>query len=47
MLCDFKTSTEEVGLGFHLDKTKILRNQDNVKEKEITVDNIQIEILKK
>ena len=47
MLCDFKTSTERVGLGIHPDKTKILSNQDKVKEKEITVDNIQIEILKK
>ena len=47
MLCDFKTSTEEVGLGIHPDKTKILSNHDNVKEKEITVDNIQIEILRK
>ena len=47
MLCDFKTSTEEVGLGIHPDKTKILSNQDNVKEKEITVDNIKIEILRK
>ena len=47
MLCDFKTSTEEVGLGIHPDKTKILSNQDKVKDKEITVDNIQIEILKK
>ena len=47
MLCDFKTSTEEVGLGIHPVKTKILSNQDKVKEKEITVDNIQIEILKK
>ena len=47
MLCDFKTSTEVVGLGIHPDKTKILSNQDKVKEKEIKVDNIQIEILKK
>ena len=47
MVCDFKTSTEEVGLGIHPDKTKILSNQDNVKEKEITVDNIQVEILRK
>ena len=47
MLCDFKTSTEEVGLGIHPDKTKILSNQDNAKEKEITVDNIKIEILRK
>ena len=36
-----------MGLGIHPDKTKILSNQDNVEEKEITVDNIQIEILTK
>ena len=47
MLCDFKASTEAVGLGIHPDKTKILSNQDKVKAKEITVDNIQIEILAK
>ena len=47
MLCDFKASTEAVGLGIHPDKTKILSNQDKVKENEIKVDNIQIEILKK
>ena len=47
MLCDFKASTEKVGLGIHPDKTKILSNQDKLKEKELTVDNIQIEILKK
>ena len=47
MLCDFKASTEEVRLGIHPDQTKILSNQDNVKEKEISVDNIKIEILRK
>ena len=47
MLCDFKASTEEVGLGIHSDKTKILSNQDNVTEKEISVDDIKIEILRK
>ena len=47
MLCDFKASTEKVGLGIHPDKTKILSNQDKVKAKELSVDNIQIEILKK
>ena len=31
MLCEFKTSTEAVGLGIHPDKTKILSNQDKVK----------------
>ena len=40
-------ATEAVGLGIHRGKTKILNNQDNVKAKEITVDNLQIEILKK
>ena len=47
MLCDFKSSTEAVGLGIHPDKTKILSNQDRGKAKEITVDNIKIEILEK
>ena len=47
MLCEFKTSTEAVGLGIHPDKTKILSNQDTMKAKEITVDNIKIEILEK
>ena len=47
MLCEFKTSTEAVGLGIHPDKTKILSNQDKVKAKEITVDNIKIQVLEK
>ena len=47
MLREFKTSTEAVGLGIHPDKTKILSNQDRVKAKEITVDNINIEVLAK
>ena len=38
---------EEVGLGIHPDKTKILSNQHNVKEKEISVDDIKIEIYEK
>ena len=33
MLCEFKISTEAVGLGIHPDKTKILSNQDKVKAK--------------
>ena len=44
---NFKTSTEAVGLWIHPDKTKMLSNQDKVKAKEITVDNIKIEILEK
>ena len=47
MLCEFKASTEAVGLGIHPDKTKILSNQNKVKAKEITVRNIKIEVLAK
>ena len=36
MLCEFKASTEAVGLVIHPDKTKILSNQDKEKPKEIT-----------
>ena len=36
-----------MGLGIHPDKTKVLSNQDKVKAKEITVDNIKIEVLAK
>ena len=45
MFCEFKISTEAVGLGIHPDKTKILSNQDKIKTNEIEVDNIKIEIL--
>ena len=45
MLCEFKTSTEAVGLGIHPDKTKILSNQGKEKTKQITVDKINIEVL--
>ena len=47
MLCEFKASTRAVGLGIHPDKTKILSNQDKVKAKEITVNDIKIEVLAK
>ena len=47
MLCEFKTSTEAVGLGIHPDKAKILSNQDKVRAKEITVNNIKIEVFAK
>ena len=40
MLCEFKISTEAVGLGIHPGKTKILSSQAKTKVKEITVDNI-------
>ena len=45
MLCDIKRSTESVGLGIHPDK--ILSNQEKVKEREVTIDHIKIEVLQK
>ena len=48
MLCDFKKSTEKVGLRIHPEKTKILSNQSNQSsdtKKEIEVDDIKVEIL--
>ena len=47
MLCEFKTKTEAVCLGIHPDKKKILNNQDKVKTKAITVNNIKIDVLAK
>ena len=45
MLCEFKRSTEKVGLRIHPEKTKILSNQSSDTRKEIGVDNIKVEIL--
>ena len=47
MLCDFNRSTEKVGLKIHPGKTKILGNQSSNKKKEVTIDNIKVEILPK
>ena len=47
MLCDFKRSTEKVGLRIHPRKTKILSNQSSNSRKEIEIDNIKVEILTK
>ena len=47
MSCEFKRSTERVGLEIDPGKTKILSNQEAKKQKEITVDNIKIEVLSK
>ena len=44
-MCDFKQSTESVGLKIHLDKTKILSNQSTNKRKEVEINNIKVEIL--
>ena len=45
MLCDFKRSTESVGLGTHPSKTKILSKQVKVKKNEVTINSIKIEVL--
>ena len=45
MLCEFKRSTEKVGLRIHPGKAKILSNQSSDTRKEIEVDNIRAEIL--
>ena len=42
-MCDFKKSTESVGLKFHPEKTNILSNQGLNKRKEETIDNIIVE----
>ena len=45
MLCEFKQSTEKVGLRIHPGKTKILSNQSSNIRKEIEIDDIKVEIL--
>ena len=45
MMCDFKQSTERVGLKIHPDKTKILCNQSSNRRKEMEINNIEVEIL--
>ena len=45
MLCEFKKSTEKVGLRIHPQKTKILSNQCPSIRKEIEIDDIKVEIL--
>ena len=47
MLCDFKHSTEEVGLKIHPGKTKNVSSQSSNSRKEIEIDNIKVEILSK
>ena len=42
IMCDFKKSTESVGLEIHPDKTNILSNQGTNKGKEVTIDNIKV-----
>ena len=45
MLCEFKRSTEKVGLRIHPGKTKILSNQSSDIRQEIEIDDIKVEIL--
>ena len=45
LMCDFKQSTESVGLKIHPDKTKILSNQSTNKRKEVEINNMKVEIL--
>ena len=41
MMCDFKRSTENVGLTIHAEKTKILSNQRSNRRKEV-IDSIKV-----
>ena len=47
MLQDFKRSTGKVGLEIDPNRTKILSNQDTRRHKEVTIDNIKVEVLQK
>ena len=47
ILFEFKISAEAVCLTINTNKTKIFSNQEKDEKKEITVDNIKIEILPK
>ena len=42
---DFKRSTEKVGLEIHPDKTKMFSSQDKSRQKEVSIDNIKVEVL--
>ena len=42
MMCDFKHSTEKVGLKIHPGKTKILSSHSSSRRKEMEVDNIKV-----
>ena len=47
MMCEFKHSTEKVGLKIHPGKKKILSNQCSSRRKEMEIDNLKAEILTK
>ena len=47
MLCEFKRSTEKVGLKIHPEKTKILSNQSIINsdtKKELEIEDMKVEI---
>ena len=44
MMCDFKRSTERVGLKIHLERTKILSNQNSNRRREVAIKNIKVEV---
>ena len=46
-MCEFKHTTEKVGLKIHQGKTKILSNQSSSRRNEMVIDNIKVEILTK
>ena len=43
MMCDFKKSTERVGLKIHPDNTKILSNQSSNRRREVEINNMHVE----
>ena len=45
MMCDFKRSTERVGLNIHRGKTNNLRNQSSNMRREVAINNIKVEVL--
>ena len=45
VMCDFKRSTEKVGLKIHSEKTKILTNQNANRRREVAINNVKIEVL--
>ena len=47
MLSDFEGSTERVGVEIHPNETKFLSNQDVRRQKEVTIDNIKVEVLRR
>ena len=47
ILRDFRRSSEEVGLEIHSDKTKIFSDQDTRRQKEVIVNDINLEVLQK